>query len=1065
MHIQSIHIDGFGILHEQRMTDLPRGLTVIVGENESGKSTLLEFLRTVLFGPVAKSGKKEVNFYPPLRGGAHGGGLDVVLRDESRFTIQRREGKPLITPEGGAPEEMEPSQRFFAGIERGTFQRVFAVGLEELQHLDVLSDEKVRNRLASATTGAENVPDALKLLDREINELLIPKGRKQRIPALKKQLKDATSQLDEIRRRYAEFSDLIEREKTRQIEVAQSKTRMDEIRRRLSRIEQLSEARPHWIQLRHAREQAKKFEFAREFPPSGRSRFDALNSDIEDAEATRETRVAELQALNRTIESIVPNEEVLARRSDIEILLGERTKLEAAARDLPHRIAECKQLEEKLRQRLRELGPDWDADRLATVDTSIQVRQQVQRRADDIAAANQAVSDKAAQIGPYRETRKQTEKALQTTTAELESLGETEVVDADELARRRAAVRSMRALFHQQDVLTTRIETVEASLASARSRCEAAKSRHRHAVELLPNWLIPGVAVAGLLLAIVAAFFSYPAAGLMVLATFAVVGLLVFVRHKQRQGERDARGSVEDESAQLQRECDDLRARLDDAQQQQDELATCRRNTAEKHGLADPANLADLDRFEEELDRQSDHWRTWTDCRRRQTEAKREHDEATAALMRAEQEKNDAASERIKAEETWREWLDERRFDTAFAAGQFATVIEIIETARNIQGEARTAQRRVRDIEEDLRRIRHRIRELATVCDVSLTGEPGVADLHNIGEALAAASQLKHKRDRRIDERLLLEKEIKRFEKQLAKQRKKLADLMEEAGAENRDEFLRRAEANQQWLTASQKVESEDLALLTIANRREAFEALVAELNVTTDAALGHESRELESQMAQLEGSVSANEREIGSLRSEIEKLSSDRRLADKQLARQAIAEDFEDAIRQWSVRVLCRGLLEQARQVYEEQRQPQVIQRANHYLAQMTGDRYRLISLPGENRIQLEDHSKRRKDEITWSSGLADQTYLAVRLALAREFSTHVEPLPVLLDDVLVRFDESRRLAAAKLLLDFARQQQTLLFSCRRETAEIVRQAQQECENTVAAYYEVAGGQIKNNA
>jgi len=1063
MHIHSIHIDGFGILHEQRLTDLPRGLTVVVGENESGKSTLLEFLRTVLFGPIAKSGKKEVNLYPPLRGGVHGGGLEVVMQDGSRFDIQRHAGKPLITAEGGAPEEMEPSQRFFAGIERATFQRVFAVGLEELQHLDILSDEKVRNRLASATTGAENVPDALKLLDREINDLLIPKGRKQRIPSLKKKLTEETRRLDEIRRQYAEFSDLIEQEQTRQTEVAQAKSRMDEIRRRLSRIEQLNEARPHWIQLQHAREQAKKFEFAREFPPSGRSRFDSLSNDIADAEATLETRNAELRELDRTIESIVPNEQVLARQSDIEVLLGERTKLESAARDLPHRVAESKQLEEKLQQRLRELGPDWDADRLATVDTSIQVRQQVQRLADEIATTDQAVAAATAQIGPYRQTCDQTEKALQATNTELESLGESAVVDADALTRRRAAVRSMRGDFHQQDVLETRIENIEASLASAQSRCEAAKSRYRQTVEPMPSWVIPAVAIAGLLLAISAAFFSYPAAGLMLVAALAVVGLLIFVRRKQQQGEQSSAGAVEDESAQLQHECDDLQKKLEDAKQQREELAARRRSTAEDHGLAEPASLADLDQLEEENERATDHLRTWTDCQRRHAEAKREYDEATAALTRAEQAKDDAANTMAGAEENWRNWLAERGFDTAFPAGQFATVIEIIETARNIRSEVQTSQRRVEDIEQDMRQIQARVGELATVCEVPLNGDPGVTDLHNVGEALAAAKNMQTKRSRRCDERVLLAKEIKRFEKQLKNKQKSLTDLMQEAGADNRDEFLRRAEANQQWLTASQKTETEDLALLTIANKREAVGVLTAELDITTDAELGHESQQLDSELMRLDESVSAKEQEIGSLRNEIDKLSSDQRLAEKQLTRQAIAEELQDAIRQWSVRVLCRGLLEQARQVYEVQRQPQVIQHADRYLAQMTGDRYRLISLPGENRIQLEDHSKRRKDEITWSSGLADQTYLAVRLALAREFSAHVEPLPVLLDDVLVRFDESRRLGAAKLMLDFAQEQQVLLFSCRQETAEIVRQAQEEREGTVATYYAVASGQIEN--
>ena len=44
------------------------------------------------------------------------------------------------------------------------------------------------------------------------------------------------------------------------------------------------------------------------------------------------------------------------------------------------------------------------------------------------------------------------------------------------------------------------------------------------------------------------------------------------------------------------------------------------------------------------------------------------------------------------------------------------------------------------------------------------------------------------------------------------------------------------------------------------------------------------------------------------------------------------------------------------------------------------------------------------------WSSGLADQVYLALRLALAKVFSYQVDALPIILDDILVRFDEDAK-------------------------------------------------------
>ena len=86
---------------------------------------------------------------------------------------------------------------------------------------------------------------------------------------------------------------------------------------------------------------------------------------------------------------------------------------------------------------------------------------------------------------------------------------------------------------------------------------------------------------------------------------------------------------------------------------------------------------------------------------------------------------------------------------------------------------------------------------------------------------------------------------------------------------------------------------------------------------------------------------------------------------------------------------------------------------------------------------MQLEGQDRKRKMEDHWSSGLSDQTYLATRLGMATQFASQSEPLPLILDDVLVRFDPTRRRAAAEALLDAAQHQQVFLFSCHPEVVQ----------------------------
>src|SRR5664279_723395 len=122
MYISGFHLDGFGIYHDQGVQDLPPGLVLFVGDNESGKTTLMEFLRTLLFGFPRRS-KKLINEYEPLRGGNPGGRLQVVMHDGRHYTIERAGRQPAtLTQAGGARMQTEPALHLLGGLDRDTFK-------------------------------------------------------------------------------------------------------------------------------------------------------------------------------------------------------------------------------------------------------------------------------------------------------------------------------------------------------------------------------------------------------------------------------------------------------------------------------------------------------------------------------------------------------------------------------------------------------------------------------------------------------------------------------------------------------------------------------------------------------------------------------------------------------------------------------------------------------------------------------------------------------------------------------------------------------------------------------
>ena len=75
-------------------------------------------------------------------------------------------------------------------------------------------------------------------------------------------------------------------------------------------------------------------------------------------------------------------------------------------------------------------------------------------------------------------------------------------------------------------------------------------------------------------------------------------------------------------------------------------------------------------------------------------------------------------------------------------------------------------------------------------------------------------------------------------------------------------------------------------------------------------------------------------------------------------------------------------------------------------------------------------------------SRGTAEQLYLAMRFAFIDEYVEHSEPVPVLMDDVLVNFDAERSRAASEAIVEFSRNHQVLLLTCHEQTVDEMSEA-----------------------
>jgi uncharacterized protein YhaN len=180
---------------------------------------------------------------------------------------------------------------------------------------------------------------------------------------------------------------------------------------------------------------------------------------------------------------------------------------------------------------------------------------------------------------------------------------------------------------------------------------------------------------------------------------------------------------------------------------------------------------------------------------------------------------------------------------------------------------------------------------------------------------------------------------------------------------------------------------------------------------------------------------------QLGGIRERLAHLEKDAELSDLLQAREQRRAELGGILEKWAGYTVSGVLFDLAKQVYEEQRQPEVLKLASRYFEAMTNGRYAKVLAPlGETRLEVEEKKGgRRKGPEALSRGTSEQLYLAMRLALAAVYGKQAVPLPLVADDILVNFDDKRAESTAALLGDFAKEgHQVLAFTCHSHLAEV---------------------------
>ena len=113
---------------------------------------------------------------------------------------------------------------------------------------------------------------------------------------------------------------------------------------------------------------------------------------------------------------------------------------------------------------------------------------------------------------------------------------------------------------------------------------------------------------------------------------------------------------------------------------------------------------------------------------------------------------------------------------------------------------------------------------------------------------------------------------------------------------------------------------------------------------------------------------------------------------------------------------------------------QPEVIKEAEEIFGYVTQRSYSRIFKPMDSDdIFIVDKNEQVKGLLEMSRGTREQLYLSLRFGLIEEFEKRSEPLPLVMDDIFVNFDESRNSQMLDKVLQFSKKRQVIVLTCHK--------------------------------
>ena len=953
MIIKKIHIDGFGHFHDLHLGEFSKGLYLVYGKNEAGKSTIMDFIRMTLFGYERLHEDRR----PPLVGGNHGGLISLEDSHGKKWEIYRsgsgrRDNYALINAASG--ERVENDLRYKNIISHASaelFNNIYAIGLKELFSFESIGESGMKDQIYSLGLGlgSMNIGDFEKGLITNAEEWYKFRASTKTSNELLKELEELESRLHGSSKIVEDYDQLHFQLKEKQELRNQLQSQSSELNRTKNKIQSLHRSYPDYITYKESSEKLLALKELKEIPNTLiQKERDLGNSRINSEKEVSELE-SELAELKFKFEQIKVDSALLDHPDKLEFLRT-RTELLSNLLDSQSELESSIARSEKLiADTLGEMGQAYRLDLVLNFRSTMELESEAKRY-------NEFLRDQDHEINRLRIIRD--ERIADHRRKEQQFSNQKE---------------NILASGQTLEQLKRELAEVEADFALALKENSGQK-----ALPIIGKFAL---LLLSLILAVTGVLLWNELTMLAIISLiFGLLGLIVFFLIYF--GPVAAGNNKKDLS--------ELQFRISELKEKINELSQDIKN-AEHLGK----EIADLSAEIESLE---------------------------IALGNVDKRKKEASLK-------WDDFTTELGLAKGIDSFSVDRLISNIRRINELHATQEEDQKKLKRTNEEIEQFK----ELVSLFNPQPIEHKNLLGLANeLRKTLETAFDLKGKRDQLHQEILRSEKRKKTANNRLEQTNQELADIYLGLGVKDRGQFLELLESTESKKNLLTKRDAARAVILTHCGWGE-LENTIADLDNTDPQSLSEQLDSLDRQSKELEEQIKILSEETGGLRTEMEALEHSADKSGLELKLEEKRTEFNEGYQQWLEHKLAAALVSICRKRYEETRQPGVIQNTKRIFSAITKGRYDniIIDIHGDMEI-LEDKGPRKSID-NLSRGTREQLLLSLRMGLIEEYEQGAEPLPVILDDVLVNFDHPRTLQTAEQLMEFAKGRQVIFFSCHR--------------------------------